>query len=776
MLSKWFRFGMKHTFFVELSVVTVLVILCSIRAFLSRKEMGRPVGRMLIAAIVPLVGNMVIASSEDPVICNAGYILYLLGTDLVIYTLLDYTLLYCSMPPLKKISRGIIVTVLVLDAASIFLNSFFMHVYVLEEKILQSGEIYYVLQSGWGHYFHLGLSAVMLIMIAGYYIWKIFTSAALYLEKYLVILLSIVIVGLWEYRNVLMDGEIDRAMIGMAVCAILLYFFAVEYRPIFLKMALHELLVSNMSDAVLFFDKDGKAIYANKRASILFGIDSRSLSRSAQLLGEEITGREFLENHMRVESDFRRQVEIGKEEEQKQYYDVICQRMEDRRGHYLGAFFGIGDNTQVERSRRKSLYRRTHDELTGMPNREMFIDQVNQRLAEDADEEYVMILSDIADFKIINDIYGRDIADRILLGIADCIRSCIHENSLYCRWGADQFAAFAKKSDISPELLEEEIRENVRNENSNSGIKYPVVVHAGYYELKEKSILVSTMIDRCIMAISEVHDDYQKLVNVYDEELRMKRLWEQHINSELPRALQERQIFPYLQPQYDNNGVLTGAEVLVRWQHPKEGFLAPYRFVPIFEKNGMIVKVDTYIWEEACRILNSWKGTEKERLHLSVNISPKDFYFIDIYEVFTSLVERYSLDPSKLHLEVTETVVMNDPTQNFRTINRLREYGFVVEMDDFGSGYSSLNLLRDLPVDVLKIDMAFLGKTKHPQKAEMILSSIISLARQLNMITIAEGVELEEQLNMLRQMGCSIFQGYYFAKPIPLEDFEKLAA
>ena len=774
--SEWGQFVMKQTFFLELLVMTVLVSLCSIRAFRSRKEIGRPTGCLLIAVVVALVGNMIIASSDEPAICNAAYIMYLLGTDLVLYTLLEYTLQYCSIPPLKKISRFLIIAAFAFDAVSLFANNLTAHAYVLEEKILESGEIYYVLKSGWGHYYHLGLSAVMLIMISGYYIWKIFTSAVLYFEKYLVIFLSIVFVGLWEFRNVLLDRQIDRSMVGMAVGAILLYFFAVEYRPIFLRMALHDLLITNMNDAVLFFDSDGKAIYANKKASILFGINRDNLNQSAQLLGEEITGKEFLDNHMRVEHDFRKQIEIGKDEEDKQYYDVTCQRMEDRRGHYLGAFFGIGDNTQVERTRLKRLYRRTHDELTGMPNREMFVDQVNQRLADEPNEDYVMIVSDIADFKIINDICGRDIADRILLGIADCIQKCIHEGSLYCRWGADQFAAFAKKADISPVLLEEEIRENVRNENDNSGIKFPVVVHAGYYERKEKGLLVSAMVDRCMMAIAEIHDDYQKLVNVYDDGLRMKRLWEQQINTELPKALAQRQIFPYLQPQYDRRGALTGAEVLVRWQHPKEGFLAPYRFIPIFEKNGMIVKLDTYIWEEACRILDSWKGTKKEHLHLSVNISPKDFYFIDIYETFTRLVEKYSLDPSKLHLEVTETVVMNDPTQNFRTINRLREYGFVVEMDDFGSGYSSLNLLRDLPVDVLKIDMAFLGKTSQPKKAEMILNSIINLARQLNMVSIAEGVEMEEQLKMLTQMGCSIFQGYYFAKPMPLEDFEKLAA
>lgn len=766
---------MKHMFLLELSVMTVLMIFCIYRSLRSRREIARPVVYVLCAIVVPLVGNMVIASTTDPAICNAGYMLYLLGTNLVLFTLIDFSLQYCSFHSLKKSSRMIIIALLAGDSISIFLNNFFMHCYTLEETTLESGEVYYVLQSGPGHIFHLILSAVLWVMITGYYIWRIFTSARLYLERYLVIFLSIVFVGAWEFYNVLMDRPIDRSMVGFAMGGVLMYFFAIEYRPIFLKMALHDLLVTNMADAVLFFDESGRAIYANKAASELFGITQDNLSSSARLLGEKITGREFIENGMRVDHDFRIQTEIG-EGDEKKYYDVTCQRMEDKRGNYLGTFFGISDNTVVERERRESLFRQTHDLLTGMLNRETFIDQVNQKIEQDPDEEYVMILSDIADFKIINDIYGRDIADQILLGIADCIYRLIHAGSIYCRWGADQFAAFAKKDDISPRLLEEEIRENMKNGSETSDIKFPVVVHAGYYAVTEKGLSVPAMVDRCIMAIAEVHDDYQKIVGIYDEQLRQKRLWEQHVNTELEEALKTRQIFPYLQPQYDSSNVLTGAEVLVRWQHPREGFLAPYRFIPILEKNGMIVKVDTYIWEEACRILSSWKGTEKEHLHLSVNISPKDFYFIDIYETFTKLVEKYGLNPGKLHLEVTESVVMNDAVENIRTINRLREYGFVVEMDDFGSGYSSLNLLRDMPVDVLKIDMAFLGKTKQPKKAELILNNIIELAHQLNMISIAEGVELEEQLRMLKEMGCSIFQGYYFARPMPLEEFEKLAA
>ena len=190
----------------------------------------------------------------------------------------------------------------------------------------------------------------------------------------------------------------------------------------------------------------------------------------------------------------------------------------------------------------------------------------------------------------------------------------------------------------------------------------------------------------------------------------------------------------------------------------------------------MIAAIDQYIWGEACKILSSWSKRKDgyEKLNLSINISPKDFYFMDVFDVITSLVKKHGIDPKHLHLEITESSVMNNANENINTINRLREFGFTVEMDDFGSGYSSLNMLKDMPVDVLKIDMVFLEKTDDFKKSKIILSSIVDMANNLEMPQITEGVETQEQFEMLKEMGCKLFQGYYFSKPVPLEEFEKL--
>ncbi|MBR1423183.1 MAG: EAL domain-containing protein [Ruminococcus sp.] len=224
----------------------------------------------------------------------------------------------------------------------------------------------------------------------------------------------------------------------------------------------------------------------------------------------------------------------------------------------------------------------------------------------------------------------------------------------------------------------------------------------------------------------------------------------------------------------DGNGKVVGAEALARWIHPEHGFMSPAMFIPTFERNGMIVEVDRHMWRTACKILSKWKTFDSD-MFISVNISPKDFYFIDVASELKALVKEYDITPDKLRIEITETVMMNDSEERMKILDELRSCGFIVEMDDFGSGYSSLNLLKDMPVDVLKIDMRFLSKSERTNKARTIIKNIIRLSEELDIASLTEGVETENQYNTLSEMGCKMFQGYYFAKPMPIEEFEKFA-
>ena len=323
------------------------------------------------------------------------------------------------------------------------------------------------------------------------------------------------------------------------------------------------------------------------------------------------------------------------------------------------------------------------------------------------------------------------------------------------------------------EFDEKYIDECLSNFDVKDGNKeHRLIIHCGVIEVTDHDMDVSVLFDRAHLAISKVKDDYNVHIAYYDDSVRNNVLREQMIASQLNEAIETRQIVPYLQPIVDSSGRVLGAEALARWIHPTEGFMSPAEFIPVFERNGMIADVDLHIWKCSCEILKRWqdKGVD---MFISINISPKDFYFMDVPFELINLVNEYGIKPKRLRIEITETALMDDVDNRMKDISRLRSAGFVIEMDDFGSGYSSLNMLQDMPVDVLKIDMGFLRKAEVSQKAEMIIYNIIAMAKDLEIASLTEGVESQYQFEQLSRMGCKLFQGYHFSKPIPIEEFER---
>ena len=255
--------------------------------------------------------------------------------------------------------------------------------------------------------------------------------------------------------------------------------------------------------------------------------------------------------------------------------------------------------------------------------------------------------------------------------------------------------------------------------------------------------------------------------------MRYNVLMEQELSAGLDRAIREDEIDVYIQPQITVDGKCLGGEGLVRWNHPTKGLLLPETFIGPFERNGMIVKLDLHVWELACKKLREWKDKGITDRYLSVNISPKDFFFVDVYKEFTTLVGRYGISPKNLKLEITETAIITDLPKQLALIKKLREAGLGVAMDDFGSGYASLNMLKDIRVDTLKIDMEFLRQSESEERTRTILKTVIALSKELGMPVITEGVETKDHVDFLTKIGCDIFQGFFFARPMKAEEYEK---
>lgn len=433
----------------------------------------------------------------------------------------------------------------------------------------------------------------------------------------------------------------------------------------------------------------------------------------------------------------------------------------------LGSYLGTTrENAAVYA---KLEYRLNYDSLTKAYNRYGFYKNAQKLIKEHTDTEYCLILSDIKSFKLINEIYGENIADKILIDEVNIIRQKMKGNSVLGRLNGDIIAMVIPKEYLSEKEFSDMIK-LLSDRYSNKNFR--LHIYLGVCYIKDVNETIRQMVDKVSLVIMKSKGNMSNYILYYDENSYRNDIFKQQLIGEFETALNENQFCMYLQPQTDKDGNMLGAEALIRWNHPNMGLIMPGAFIECFEDAGLIYRLDNYIWEEAAKQLKIWKDSGYN-YYISVNISAKDFYHIDVYQTFKNLVSKYGIDTDKLHIEITETALSEDKQAAHKTIERLHDEGFIIEIDDFGSGYSSFNFLKDVCADVIKIDRVFLKKSSHEERGEQILRSIISLSHDIGMDVITEGVENVDQLSMLAKMNCDWFQGYYFSKPIAVGDFEE---
>jgi len=414
-----------------------------------------------------------------------------------------------------------------------------------------------------------------------------------------------------------------------------------------------------------------------------------------------------------------------------------------------------------------------YDRLTGLYSKEFFYQRTKELLRQHPDREYDLVCSDVENFKLINDVFGIPAGDMLLQSVAEAYRSKVEDRGICSRFEADRFICLLERHyQYSDDLFAESVNQiNDLSKLKNINIKW------GIYSIEDRTLPVEQMCDRAFLAVRNIKGQYGKYFAVYDEVLRQKLIREQEVANEMETALAGGQFEVYFQAKYRIRDVrLVGAEALVRWRHPQWGFQSPGLFIPIFEKNGFITTLDRFVWEQSCVALREWDDKGYPPISVSVNVSRADVYHLDLIDTLTGLTEKYGVSPSRLHLEITESAYTEDPGQIVRTVSRLRELGFVIEMDDFGSGYSSLNMLDKMPLDILKLDMKFIQEETARPLSQGILYFIMGLARWMNLRVVAEGVETKEQFIRLREIACDYVQGYYFAKPMPKDQFSSLLA
>lgn len=407
-----------------------------------------------------------------------------------------------------------------------------------------------------------------------------------------------------------------------------------------------------------------------------------------------------------------------------------------------------------------------YDRLTGVYTREFFYRKLRERLDANPDKSYCIVCANVENFKLFNDTFGVREGDRLLRAIADILRKMAGKENFCGRFRADRFL-FLHEAD--PRWLTGEGKEL-----EPEVLNHKVTFRWGVYEITDRNVQVEQMCDRVLLAAHSIKGKYNQFLAVYDDALRAKLLREQAISDAMEPALANGEFLVYLQPKYSlKRGCIAGAEALVRWIHPQWGFMSPGEFIPLFEKNGFIPRLDRYMWDKVCRLLGQWKREGHPMIPISVNVSRADIFQQDLVKTLTGLTEKYGVEPKYLHLEITESAYVDNADRIVEKLKELRQLGFPIEMDDFGSGYSSLNMLGQLRMDVLKLDMQFVRNETGKPEDRSILRDIVTMGHRLGLGIVAEGAETQQQVERLKAAGCDYVQGYFFAKPMPVDQFEE---
>lgn len=429
----------------------------------------------------------------------------------------------------------------------------------------------------------------------------------------------------------------------------------------------------------------------------------------------------------------------------------------------------------IERKQKKELSDILYvDDITGGYSFARFCGEVPQRL-QNTDLHGACIVMDVDKFKVINELFGYDEGNRTLCGVWKIWRKCSEDTEIYARRLADRFVAlwyYKEREELNERL--ENFMEEVQNLVQENQMDYNLKITMGIYLIKDKEEDVQKMINYATMAHATVKGQDDIWYAFYDDDFREKLLKNKLLEDQMKKGLKNKEFVVYYQPKYHvMTGELVGAEALIRWKQPDGTMVQPGKFIPLAEKSGFISKLDQYVFAAVCKKQREWVNEGRVPVPVSVNLSRRHLYNDDFMEEYYGILKESGIPAEYVQLELTESAIFENQEALCGIIDRLHEMGFRILMDDFGTGYSSLMMLKSVPIDILKLDKSFVDDFDH-EKGEKIITSVIQLAQSLHIEVTAEGVETEEQYRFLKALGCDMVQGFYFARPMPEEEFEKL--
>ena len=742
-----------------------LLLLYTLRKF--KKDINpirRTLSFLFISAIFATISNLVVLLSQNYILSLIFYSFFFIGINLIIYFLVNFTIQDTNLQFNKKTTKLFLKIIFCLDSISLLLNIFFQHSFSIIEVVYKNTP-YLLAEHFLIYQLHLVLSYICLAIVFILLLYKTIISPRMYRIKYISVLTSFIIVVIGDAFYVFSHSPIDFSVVLFSLTGLLIYYLTCHFTPHKLIEKSLSLVVENMEHAVVFYDNVGNCVYRNKYFEDLVKISLNEGLNLEQFFHENFKKNQSKNSENILQSqEYRQSLSI---QGVNHFFKVSYHSLKDERGKYIGSFILIQDRTKDEEKIKYERYLSTHDNLTGLYNHFHFYEKAQQTIEKNNKSEFIMLCVQICNFKFLKDFFGNYTVDEFMKKISHTLKNLLHKNDTIGKLDTNTFAILFEKNNFDIE----QIKNKLSGFSSISEDKYfPIKIAFGIYEIDNIKNPISVMCDRAKIAITNLPESED--VGYFTTEMKNRILFEQIIVGDFPKALQDNQFKLFLQPQFTEDKKLFGIEVLTRWFHPSEGTLDPDSFIKLFEDNGIITQLDMYIWEEAAKLIKKWNKKGYTLPPLSINVSTKDLYYIDIISFFKDLLEKYDIKPSQLKLEITETALLVDNKTKISVLSKLREMGFEIAIDDFGARSSSLNILKDIKFDFIKLDLLKLSSSQTKENSERMIVAIINLVRNLNIKIMTEGVETKNQYEFLKSNGCNYFQGFYLEKPMDVLQFE----
>lgn len=731
----------------------------------NKKDYTKSVDMTLLFSVISLVISSVYLLTTNKVLAEIAYNLSFIALDGIVFGLYSFTKKFAEYKKDLRIVNKIYYFLVTLDVILFILNIFYKKSFTIELKATAYSGFYWSLHFTPLIIYNFAMNALVLVFTIYMLILKIRSVPSFYKTIYRIFVIPYSTAAIVCYTSFFLDLWINPCFFFYCFLSYLFFHYNIYKADVIIKEITVKNIIKNFPVATCWFNKEDNLVYKNKQAILLFQKELKWTDNQIKLFYTKFMVNNYARN---LDTAYSRHTFTinGKE----YIYEISYQKLFNDLD-YIGSYLNFKDITGEIEKNKQSYILANYDSLTGIYNRERFFEVADEHIRENPDAPWYMICTNIKGLRLVNDLFGVKTGDEVLKHQAEYIKERAMENEVYGHIVDDKFAILMLKENYTDNFFEPKMLDIVKvSENNFFHIDYNV----GIYESSNVIESSRYMYDKALMAIDNLPEDSTENIVYYNESIMHTYLDDRAVVSDFNYALNNNYFYMYLQPIFDKYKKMIGAEALTRWNKPGSGLMMPEQFIYLFERAGLIYKLDMYIWEKVAQKLQYWKKMGYPDLFISINISINDIFYFDVYEYLCGLVEKYSINPKNIKLGIKESVLISDYGKGISLFKKFKEKGFDIEIDDFGSRYCSLNVLKDVDADYLRINLQSMGGINSGETEKIIIKSIVALAKKLDILVIGDNIESQEQFNFLKNIGCGIYQGYYFSKALQDKAFDQM--